>query len=176
MLLRELNAGFSLVTTFLTLGHAISLAAWMLSQGRIPRPASTLPWLLTILVAIHALLSIFLMISDRKGQKGPAGSAYPKLNRATVLQRVTGMPIVFFTALHILGAMGIMQPPQLVHAIVPPLFFTIVLAHVAVSTPKACITLGFGNAKFIHTFGIVIRVICIATLVADVVGFYLFVC
>ena len=74
------------------------------------------------------------------------------------------------------GATGIMQPPPLIHAIVPPLFFTIVLAHVAVSTPKALITLGFGNTKFIKISGIVIKVICIATLVADIVGFYLYVC
>ena len=31
MLLRELNAGFSLVTTLFALAHAISLSAWMLS-------------------------------------------------------------------------------------------------------------------------------------------------
>ena len=176
MLLRELNAGFSLVTTLFALAHAISLSAWMLSQGRITPPGKTLPWMLTCLVVVHVLLSICLMISGHKGQKGPKGRAYPKLNQETMVQRITGILMLVFTALHILGATGIMQPPPLIHAIVPPLFFTIVLAHVAVSTPKALITLGFGNTKFIKISGIVIKVICIATLVADIVGFYLYVC
>jgi hypothetical protein len=54
-----------------------------------------------------------------------------------------------------------------------PLFFAIVLSHVAISTSKAFITLGIGNAKTIKTIDIVLKVICIATFIACTIGFYL---
>ena len=66
-----------------------------------------------------------------------------------------------------------MQPPQIVHVIVPPLFFTLSLAHVAVSASKALITLGIGNAKFVRVADIAIKLLCCATLIADLIGFYL---
>ena len=53
------------------------------------------------------------------------------------------------------------------------LFFTIVLTHIAISTGKAFITLGIGNAKFIKVVDIVMKVICGATLIAGVIGIYL---
>ena len=48
------------------------------------------------------------------------------------------------------------------------------MAHVAVSTSKAFITLGIGNAEFIKTLDAVVKVVCVATLIADVAGFFLF--
>ena len=61
----------------------------------------------------------------------------------------------------------------MLHAILHPLFFAIVLAHVAVSVSKAMITLGIGNAKVIKVVDVVMKVICIATFVAGIIGFYL---
>jgi hypothetical protein len=63
----------------------------------------------------------------------------------------------------------------IIHTIVPPLFFTIALAHTAVSVDKAFITLGIGEAKFVKAVSVVTKVICAATLVASVMGFYLYV-
>jgi hypothetical protein len=76
--------------------------------------------------------------------------------------------------LHVLGTVGVIQPPQAVHAILPPLFFTVALMHTAVSTSKAFITLGIGNVKTVKVIDITIKVICALTLVADIVGFYLY--
>jgi hypothetical protein len=50
------------------------------------------------------------------------------------------------------------------------------MAHIAVSVSKAFITLGIGNAKFIKGVDISTKAICAITLVADIVGFYLYVC
>ena len=47
--------------------------------------------------------------------------------------------------------------------------------HTAVSTNRAFITLGIGNLKIVKTVGIVAKVICGLTFVADVVGLYLFI-
>ena len=175
MSLRTINAGYSLVTTLLALAHAISLAIWMLSKGAVPMPPKVLPWVLTIMAGIHAILSVVIMITTHKGQQ-KKGNSYPKLNRETIVQRITGVLMLLFTALHILGTVGIMQPPQFVHAVVPPLFFFIVLAHTAISTSKALITLGIGSWKFIRVATIAVKLVCATTLIADVVGFYLFVC
>jgi hypothetical protein len=38
------------------------------------------------------------------------------------------------------------------------------------------ITLGIGNAKTVKAVDIIVKVLCAVTLVADVVGFYLYLC
>jgi hypothetical protein len=176
MKLRKINAVLSLAATGLLLCHAISLAVWMLSRGSVPVPASAIPHALTMVILFHALISIGLMISGHKGAKKQKSKAYPKLNVPTVVQRISGALLVLFTWLHIAGALGLMTPPQVVHAIVPPLFFLLVLGHIAVSGVKAFITLGIGDAKFVKQADFVIKALCAATLVADVIGYYLHMC
>lgn len=176
MKLRKINAVFSLISTALLMSHAISLAAWMLSRGSIPKAASAIPRGLTLFFAVHAIISIILMITAHKDGHKTEGKPFPRLNAATIAQRVSGVLMLVFTVLHILGATGVTQTPPVVHAIVPPLFFLLVLVHVAISTSKAFITLGIGNARFVKWADVVIKGICAATLIADVVGFYLFVC
>lgn len=79
------------------------------------------------------MVSIFLGILAHKGGQRQKYRTYPKLNLQTLLQRITGVLMILFTALHVAGAAGFMTPPPAVHAIVPPLFFAMVLAHVAVA-------------------------------------------
>ena len=174
MIKRKINAGLSLLTTFLLLGHAIALSVWMLSKGAVPKPSRVMPWALAGATLVHALISIDLVVTTYMDNKNQKVKKYAKMNKATIVQRVSGVLMVVFTALHIAGATGYMQPPKVVHAIVPALFYTIVLAHVAVSTSKAFITLGIGNAKFVKAADIAIKVICAATLIATLVSFYLY--
>ena len=176
MKLRKINAVFSLITTMMLFGHAISLAVWMLSRGRIPRGPATVSFVMTAMFVIHAILSIIILITTNMGSKGTKGKHYPKLNAPMVVQRSSGMLLILFTWLHIAGTIGIMTPPPAVHAVVPTLFFTLVMAHIAVSASKALITLGIGDAKFIKCADVVIKVVCVTTLIADVIGFYLHVC
>ena len=177
MLLRKINAVVSLLITVFLLVHAIYLAVWMLSQGRIDENAiDVVPWVLTGLTLIHAFISIDVVVSGLMSEENTRkGRMYPKMNLSTLIQRASGILMILFTGLHIAGAAGYMQPPKLVHGIVPPLFFLLVLAHIAVSTSKAFITLGIGNAKFVKRVDLVMKVVCGVTLIADVVGFYLFV-
>lgn len=174
MLLRKVNAWLSLLITILILDHSIFNAVWMLSMGAVVKSESKASFMMIILMVIHAVISIALAGSCRKGAEKRKSREYKRLNAQTIVQRISGGAMLLFTALHVAGTLGIMQPPQLVHVIVPPLFFTIVLAHVAVSTDKAFITLGFGNAKFIKALGVAMKVLCIVTLIADVIGFYLY--
>ena len=96
------------------------------------------------------------------------------MNISTIIQRASGVALIMFTLLHVGGTMGYLQPPPAVHAILPPLFFAVSLMHTAISTSKAFITLGIGNAKIVKTVDIAVKVLCGVTLIADVVGFYLY--
>ena len=175
MLLRKINAGISLLITVMLMCHAIFNAVRMLVRGGgNPAIAGYMAWILSGLMVFHAFVSILLGILAHKGGQRQKYRTYPKLNLQTLLQRITGVLMILFTALHVAGAAGFMTPPPAVHAIVPPLFFTMVLAHVAVSGSKALITLGIGNAAFIKIADVAFKVICLVTLIASVAGFYLY--
>ena len=146
----------------------------MLSMGEITQSASKLPRILFVLMMVHAIISIVLGVRGHKGACKGKYNGYFKMNVPTYIQRISGVLMIVFSVLHILGAVGVMQPPQLVHAIVPPLFFALTLAHVSISVSKAFITLGIGNAKVIKVTNVLVRLICGATLIADVIGFYLY--
>ena len=172
-MLRKINAGLSLICTCLIMGHAGINAVWMLSQGSFTKKPNPLGFILFGLMMAHAVISIVLAVLGRKGAEKRKCNSYSQLNVQTNIQRASGILLIIFTALHIVGAIGILQPPPLVHAILPPLFFALSLMHVAVSTSKAFITLGIGNAKFVKVADIVVKALCAVTLIASVIGFYL---
>ena len=174
MFKRKLNAVLSLLTTVLLLIHAITCSIFMLSGDSVARPPVFMSWVLMGLLIIHALISIDIAMSAHAENENRKGKKYPKKNAATIVQRLSGVLMVPATGLHIAGATGYMVPPKVVHAIVPPLFFTMVLTHIAVSASKALITLGIGNGKVFKVADITIKVLCAGTLIASVTGFYLY--
>lgn len=174
MLLRKINAAISLLATFFLLDHAIFASAMMLSKGSIKQGAPYAPWILAGVMLLHAFISIYTAVAANADNEGHKGRKYGKMNRATIIQRISGLLMTVFAALHVAGAAGYMHPPKIVHAIVPAVFFTIALAHVAVSGSKAFITLGIGNAKIIKVIDVAIKIICAATLIAALAGFYLY--
>ena len=174
MLMRKINAGLSLLTSFFLLDHAIFNAVRMISQGTIEKGATFMSWILFGLMLTHAVISIDLAISAHSETEKRKCKSYPKLNASTIVQRFSGIVLIVFAGLHVAGAAGFMMPPPVVHAIVPAVFFTIALMHLAVSFSKAFITLGIGNAKFVKAVDIVIKVICAATLITALTGFYLY--
>jgi hypothetical protein len=147
----------------------------MLTNTKPPDMVGVMAFLLTAVMAIHAVLSIIPAFLAKKDKPEYKVKEYPKMNIPTMVQRISGILMIPFTALHILGATGITKTPDIVHAIIPPIFFLFVLAHVAVSTSKAFITLGIGNYKFVNIADKVIKLICILTLILDVFGFYIYI-
>jgi hypothetical protein len=174
MLMRKINAGLSLLTSIFLLDHAIFNAVRMISGGAIEKSGTFMSWILFGLMLAHAVISIDLGISAHSETEKRKCKSYPKLNVATFFQRISGIVLIVFAGLHVAGAAGFMTPPPIVHAIVPAVFFTIALMHLAVSTSKAFITLGIGNAKFVKVVDLVMKVICGATLIAALTGFYLY--
>ena len=173
MLLRKINAGLALLTTILLLDHAIFLSVWMLSRGSITKSETVMPWILMVLMVIHALISIDLGISAHSNIEKVECKKYSKLNLGTMVQRMSGIFMIILLVLHIIGASNHYQP-KILHAVFHPIFFGLVLAHVAVSTSKSLIALGIGNAKIVKVVDVVVKVICGVTLVGGAVGFYLF--
>lgn len=172
MLLRKINAALSLLTTVFLLNHAIFLSVWMLSRCSIAKAESFMPWILVILMAIHAIISIILAVLGHKGAKKRKSKEYPKLNVSTTIQRMSGVFMILLIGLHIGGAVNHFQP-KILHAILHPLFFALALAHIAVSTSKALITLGIGNAKVVKIVDTIIKALCVGTFIVGVIGFYL---
>ena len=172
MKLRKINAVLSIVITVLLLDHAIFNAVWMLSQGSFAK-TTVLSWVLFGLMMVHAILCIIFGIQAHKGAD-KNNATYNQVNLSTKIQRFGGLLLIPFTVLHILGTIGVMQPPQVIHAILPPLFFALCMVHVAISGSKALITLGIGNAKLIKIIDIAVKALCALTLIAGVAGFYLY--
>ena len=125
-----------------------------------------------VLVVVHAIISIVLGILGHKGAEKRKCKEYVKFNVPTMIQRISGVLMLILLVLHIVGASNYYQP-KILHAVLHPLFFAIVLAHVAVSVSKAMITLGIGNLKAVKIVDVVVKVICILTFIASVLGFYL---
>ena len=171
-MLRKVNAVISLISTILLLVHAIFYSVWMLLRAGIAKMSAYPSQILVVLMLTHAIISIVLAVLGHKGAEKRKCNDYPKMNKQTYVQRITGILLILFIGLHIAGALNHFQP-QILHAIVHPLFFIIALAHVAVSTNKAFITLGIGNAKCIKMIDIVIKIICVFTIIACIIGFYL---
>ena len=172
MILRKINAVISILCTVLILDYAIFLGIWMVTQGGVEKTETFLPWVLVWLMGVHAIISIVLGVLGHKNAEKIECKEYPQKNLQTIIQRMSGILIIILIAFHIAGAINHFQP-KIVHAIIHPLFFIIVLIHVAISTSKAFITLGIGNAKVIKIIDIVVKVICTLTIVTCIVGFYL---
>jgi preprotein translocase subunit SecG len=172
MLLRKINAVLGLFTTVLLMDHAIFFSVWMLSRCSIEKSADFMPRILAVLMVLHAILSIILLIKNHKGAEKNKHKKYSELNIETYVQRITGVLIILMMGLHIAGAANHFQP-KILHAILHPLFFAVALAHCAVSVDKAFITLGIGSTKFIRVVNVAMKIICCATLVAGVIGFYI---
>ncbi len=174
MILRKINAILSLLTTALFFNHALAHGVWMLSSGRFVIRPNASPWVLFGLMMVHAILSIVLAVLGHKGAEKRKCNGYPNLNRPTYLQRASGVLLILLTVLHVAETAGPLHPPHLVHAIFPPLFFTICFLHTAISAGKAFITLGIGNAKLVKVADVLIKILCVLIWLADVVGFYLY--
>lgn len=172
MKLRKFNAVLSLVTTALLLDHSIFFSVWMLSRCKIEKSAEFMPYILAVLMIIHAVICIAFGILSGKGEEKRKCNSYAKMNISTYIQRFTGILMILMLAIHIAGSFNHFQP-KIFHAIMHPLFFAVVLLHISVSTSKAFITLGIGNARFIKVVDIGMKIICAGIFIAALVGFYI---
>ena len=124
MFLRKTNAVISLLTTVFLLLHAILKAVWMLSRGGIVISSFYISCVLAGLMVIHACISMDIVFSGLMGDETCKPKKYPKMNVSTIIQRISGVLLLFFSGLHVAGAIGYIQPPPVVHAIIALVFPT----------------------------------------------------
>ena len=174
MLLRKINSVLSLITGLLLLDHVIFFSVWMIMRGSIAKSAPVLPRVLVVLTVVHAILSVVILIRNRKSKDAEKSDCkdYPKLNASTYIQRISGVLMLVLLGLHIAGSINHFQP-QMLHAIMHPIFFAIALVHTGFSTSKALVTLGVGNATVVKAVDVIVKLICAGTFIASVIGFYL---
>ena len=172
MNLRKINAIIGILAVILFLDHSIFHSVVMLSRYRIPVNVTVLPWVMTVLVAVHAILSIVMAVLGHKGAEKRKCNTYTKLNARTMIQRFSGILMILLLAIHLVGSNTHFQP-QMLHAVLHPIFFAVALVHFAVSASKAFITLGIGTAKLVKVVDVLMVILCGTIFVASVVGFYL---
>jgi hypothetical protein len=172
--MRKINAILSLLTTLLLFDHASFNTVRMLSGGTVEESADFMPWIFLGFMLMHAIVSIGLLISTRAKNEKQTSKAYVRFNAATLVQRFSGVALIVLAGLHAVGTSGLVHFPGPVYPVLHVVFFTVAFAHVAISTSKALITLGIGNAKFVRVADIVIKVICAAMLIAALAGVFLY--
>ena len=116
----KINAVLGLLNSVLILDHSTFYTLWMFSRGRLTPSAPQLPKLLVLLVVIHAVLSIVSAVRAHKNKQAKV-RMYNRQNRATVLQRGSGIVMLLLLVLHIVGNITHFQPSWL-HAVVHPVF------------------------------------------------------
>ena len=103
-------------------------------------------------VVAHIIISMYLYLKD----KSRGVNRYPKLNSDTTQQMISGIMIIVFASLHILGYSFNPLGGQssfnfsLYHFIVDNLLFVSIALHLRVSIPKFMISFGFLDGKDAH--------------------------
>ena len=103
-------------------------------------------------VVAHIIISMYLYFKD----KSRGVNRYPKLNSDTRQQMISGIMIVIFASLHILGySFNPLGEPStfnisLYHFIVDTMLFVSIALHLRVSIPKFMISFGFLEEKDAH--------------------------
>ena len=143
MISKKLNAVLSLIITFLLVDHTIACSIHMIQNDysqSLPGPA----WLLAVLVAVHALASLYFVFvrHDSKFIK------YTAQNVRTILQRDSGFLMVIAGIIHAFSAS---TRENMILFCVSHLFVVLFsMLHTAVSVPNALVTLGIVTSERKH--------------------------
>lgn len=162
-MLKKINAGLSLFTVIVLVAHMC--IAMQAMNGNIIPVTGIMPIAIMILMIIHALLSMAIMFFAHDGHK----VKYPSKNISTIIQRSTGVLMMiplflthtrYFSAYHL---------NKNVFFILESLFFILVFTHIAISAPKACITLGIlKNEKAVKICSIISIVVSVALVIVSI--------
>ena len=155
MRLKKINAGLALITAAFVLVHITYtvLTYLMFYFNEFITHMITGP--LMTLTIIHAALGVYAI--TRLGD-GTRYGCYPRQNAATLIQRISGffiIPIVFVHVRTFSLFLSNLQAGRMwmfyLLITVQILFFGILLTHVALSVPRAMITLGLITSVKTHT-------------------------
>ncbi len=144
--MKKLNAFLSLITVFLLLVHAGYSAYAYLTMYYNPSISKTLSCAVMTAVMIHAVIS---MISVFLNSDGTRLDRYPKLNKATVAQRVSAALILPLVFIHV-NTFDLMKSASesgktiVIYLLMATqiILFATVAAHISVSLSRVLVILG----------------------------------
>lgn len=132
MILRKINSCLTLAASALFVLHAGIMS--LLLSGQIPyRQWYPLAgWALLITVIAHAALSMFIFFLNMEDNK--KSTLYVKFNKATVMQRIFAIVMLFMAAVHIQNGAGLWGYQVI--------YIAVASAHISLSFPRALLTVG----------------------------------
>lgn len=149
--MKKINAVLSLIMILLLLLHAGSMSYMYLTMNYIEGLVSFTSGSVIIATFIHSILG---MISVFLNADGTRLDMYPKLNRATVIQRISAALILPLVFVHV-KTFGLMKEAAssgkmtvvFILMVLEVLLFATVTAHASVSLSRALITLGILKSR-----------------------------
>lgn len=177
MKMKKINSVITLALILSLLGH-IGVMTYSLWTGwYVYSICKFFPRAALALLLVHILLSIIIFFFAHDG----SDLKYARLNIGTILQRATAIIMMIFIHFHMKAYAHVVTGQVLscgmtaFRMITEFLFFAAALAHIAVSTGKAFITLGLARSeKAIQTINKVSYSICTILLLASALGMLLF--
>ena len=147
MLLKKTNAVLSLITILLLFIHTGYTAYCYLTfyYNPVLKIVFSLP--LIVCTCLHAVLGMSAVFMNIEGT---SGNFYPQFNRETLVQRISAALILPLLILHIKTFGFLSAAAEGSHTVLmflifvsEALFYFIVFTHIAVSTSRALITMGW---------------------------------
>lgn len=149
MLLKKINAGLSLVTCAVVLAHVGMGCRTLLTGWYDPVLSHYMPLLTMAAVLLHALLSVAIVLFAHDG----SSPRHAKANLATILQRASGLLMIALVHVHVhaydhvVARVRLSAAQRAGFAVGEAAFYACVFVHMAVSLPKALITLGLPRSE-----------------------------
>ena len=150
--LRKINTLLIIVIAVMLLGHALLSLLYLYGFISYSPDFQITGRRLFYPVVAHIVISIYLYFKD----KSKGVNRYPNLISDTRQQMITGIMIIVFVSMHILGySFNPLGEPStfnisLYHFIVDNLLFVSIVLHLRVSIPKFMISFGFLEGKDAH--------------------------
>ena len=150
--LRKINTLLIIVIAVMLLGHALLSILYLYGFISYSPDFQITGRRLFYPVVAHIVISIYLYFKD----KSKGVNRYPNLISDTRQQMITGIMIIVFVSMHILGySFNPLGEPStfnisLYHFIVDNLLFVSIALHLRVSIPKFMISFGFLEGKDAH--------------------------
>ena len=150
--LRKINTLLIIVIAVMLLGHALLSLLYLYGFISYSPDFQITGRRLFYPVVAHIVISIYLYFKD----KSKGVNRYPNLISDTRQQMITGIMIIVFVSMHILGySFNPLGEPStfnisLYHFIVDNLLFVSIDLHLRVSIPKFMISFGFLEGKDAH--------------------------
>lgn len=165
-MLKKINAGLSLFTVIVLIAHMC--VAMQAINGIILPVTDVMPVAVMILMIIHVLISMAIMAFAHDGHK----TKYPGKNIATIIQRASGVLMLIPLFVTHTRYFSEFRLNQTLFFILEIFFFILVFAHIVISVPRACITLGLlKNEKAVKICGIITLILSVALVAVSIISY-----